>query len=450
MAQFSSSDGSVTSSKGAATVTVSQGHSSVAIGQVIPTISSIGQNYAVYASAAPVPPTGSALSGSILVSDGVGICTISLPATACYLTTSSAGVVRLSAIYSGDAAHAGSSAPPVFHAVSGAGGTMPIGAEVCGFNPSNTLHDPSGFVGLGSLTGSIPSAGVVPDIVGSSPVAVEVADPETGYTTAESNIDVVGTYVGPMNTGITINGVTGNVLPDGTFLVPRVPLELGSNVLDVEATTLPGATASTSTIVVRQGTPSPVSIDTDFQSGLAPASVMFHYSVGTLPNGATIQSIGVDYTNDGSIDAAAADLAEIPNYISYNLPGIYTLKLAVTDTNNVTYNAFRSVLVQDLTTQRSVLCDVYGYLKDRLSAQDAQGASLAYSEVERDQHLALFQALGSDMPSIVPQLGTIGNGHIGQGYAELDVLRDNTDQTRSSYPLRMTRGADGVWRIFEM
>jgi hypothetical protein len=451
LAKFIPSDpSSVQSSTGGATVSVSQGQSSVAIGQVIPAVSSIGQNYAVYASAAPVPPTGSALSGSILVSDGVGSCTITLPATACYLTTSSAGVVRLSAIYSGDAAHAGSSAPPVFHAVSGAGGAMPTGVEVCGFNPSNTLQDPPGFVGLGSLTGSIPSAGVVTDIVGSYPLAVEVSAPIDGYITGESNVDVVGTYVGPMNTGIAINGVTGNVMPDGTFLVPRVPLEPGSNVLDVEATTLPGATASTSITVVRQGTPNPVSIDTDFQGGLAPASVMFHYGVGPLPNGGVIQSIGVDYTNDGSVDATAADLAEIPNYISFNLPGIYTLRLIVTDTNNVTYTAFRSVLVQDLTTQRSVLCDVYGYLKDRLNAQDAQGASLAYSDVARDQHLALFEALGTDMPSIVSQLGTIGNGHIGQGYAELDVLRDNADQTRSSYPLRMARGADGVWRISEM
>ena len=47
-------------------------------------------------------------------------------------------------------------------------------------------------------------------------------------------------------------------------------------------------------------------------------------------------------------------------------------------------------------------------------------------------------------------LGVIGNGTIGQGYAEMTLIRDNADQTRSGFPLRMTQGSDGVWRISEM
>jgi hypothetical protein len=37
-----------------------------------------------------------------------------------------------------------------------------------------------------------------------------------------------------------------------------------------------------------------------------------------------------------------------------------------------------------------------------------------------------------------------------QGYADMTLMRDNADKTRSGFPLRMTQGSDEVWRISEM
>lgn len=34
--------------------------------------------------------------------------------------------------------------------------------------------------------------------------------------------------------------------------------------------------------------------------------------------------------------------------------------------------------------------------------------------------------------------------------AEMTLVRDNADQSRNAFPLRMTRGSDGVWRIAGM
>jgi hypothetical protein len=50
----------------------------------------------------------------------------------------------------------------------------------------------------------------------------------------------------------------------------------------------------------------------------------------------------------------------------------------------------------------------------------------------------------------VPALGTIANGVVAQGYADLTLVRDDSDQTRNGFPLRLGKGPDGVWRIAEM
>ena len=48
------------------------------------------------------------------------------------------------------------------------------------------------------------------------------------------------------------------------------------------------------------------------------------------------------------------------------------------------------------------------------------------------------------------QLGYVANGYFEIGYCELILVRDNANQTRSGYPMRITQGADGTWRISEM
>ncbi|WP_165371392.1 hypothetical protein [Pseudolysobacter antarcticus] len=45
------------------------------------------------------------------------------------------------------------------------------------------------------------------------------------------------------------------------------------------------------------------------------------------------------------------------------------------------------------------MCDIYGYLKDRLNAQDATGAGNAYQPVVRSDFTTFFTQLGTNMPA---------------------------------------------------
>jgi len=96
------------------------------------------------------------------------------------------------------------------------------------------------------------------------------------------------------------------------------------------------------------------------------------------------------------------------------------------------------------------MCDIYIYLKSKLSAQDSVGVSLAYQPAARDTFKSQFDAWSSYMVYAGANLGFVMSGNLAPGHAELTIVRDNSDESRSGFPLLITQGADGVWRISEM
>lgn len=323
---------------------------------------------------------------------------------------------------------------------------IPAGSEFCGIDDIfNNGFEPATFLSILQIPGGVASPGLTQDIVGSGTLSVTLT---TSGTTSDATIDVTGTFVGPVNTGIAVNGVAGYAA-GGKFVVPNVPLASGSNALNVTATTLPGTTATTSGAVAQSGTQTPIVVAVDRTLGFAPFLESFNFLVGTLPANATVTQLAIDFRGIGSNDYSGA-FASAPTSYTYQQPGLYKAKFVFTDSNNATYTIYRSVIVQDATIQRGMLCDVYGYLKDRLNAQDANGAANVFQPAERSTYSAFFNAMGSNMPTMASQLGLIINGIFGVDVVDLLVARDNADQTRSGFPLRMTQSGDGVWRISEM
>lgn len=307
----------------------------------------------------------------------------------------------------------------------------------------------AGFVPITQVAGGISSPGLTADIIGSGTLGVAITSPATGSTTSDATVDVFGTYTGPVNTGVAVNNITGYVA-NGQFLIPSVPLVPGANTLSIQATTLPGNTATASSSVSQSGGASLVSVQADHAIGFAPFNVGFRYAVGALPLSATVQSVAVNFHSTGT-DDYTGPLSGAPSSFTYAQPGLYKMRIVVTDSNSQTYTAYRSVLIQDFAAQRGMLCDVYGYVKDRLTAQDATGASTAYQPVVRTDFLNYFTGLGASMPSTAQNLGVVVDGQLGIGFADLLLLRDDTvAQTRSGFPMRMTQSTDGVWRISEM
>ncbi len=421
---------------------------SVAILGATPEPSFVGDSYSVAVNVTALPPASAVPSGTVTVGDGTNSCTVTLPGASCSLPSIAPWWVVLTAHYNGDSRYAPGNAPAAIHNIHPAPPTGP--KEMCGIDAvmMGDFESPS-FVPVDQLRGALLSPGLVSSINGDGTLSVTIAAPTAGVSTPDGAIDVTGTFIGPVNTGITVNGVVGQTY-NGQFLVPGVPLNSGANTLNLTATTLPGVTATASVAVTRTGTAGPVTLQVANATGLAPAAFTFTPVIGVLPDNASVQSVALDADGNGTYDFSAASVASLPTVLSYPQPGLYNVALRVVDSNANVYVARRAVLVQDLAAQRGMLCDVYGYLKDRLNAQDAINAAGAYQPLERTQYQSLFTSLAAHMPESVPQLGFITKGLVAPGFAELTLLRDNPDQTRSGYPLRLTQGSDGVWRISEM
>lgn len=342
---------------------------------------------------------------------------------------------------------ASTAAPPKILPVSTVkGAAISAGSVLCGIDGIFSDGYEGTFTPVAQLSGGFASPGLTQDITGTGTLNVTIA---TSGTTSDAAVDVTGTFTGPVNTGIAVNGVAG-FTAGGKFVVPNVPLVAGSNTLNVTATIIPGTTVTASGSITQSGTATPITVATDRTLGYAPFTETFNYLIGTLAGNATISSVAIDFRGIGSNDYNGT-LTGAPASYAYSTPGLYLAQFQFTDSNSVDYTIHRAVLVQDIAVQRGMLCDVYGYLQDRLNAQDATGASNVFQPADRTTWLNYFTALGSNMPTAAAQLGVIVNGVLSPDFVDLLLVQDNlTTQTRSGFPLRMTQSGDGVWRISEM
>lgn len=329
--------------------------------------------------------------------------------------------------------------------------SIPDGSEFCGVDDVfGNGYEAATFSLLTQLNGGVASPGLATDITAALS-SVAITSPLSGATTGESTLDVSGTFTGPVNTGVVVNGISGYTT-NGFFLVPNVPLTSGiTNVLNVTGKTLTGATLPNSRSISQSGTASPVAIQVNHPTGYAPSPITFAFSIGVLPSGFPVQTVAINW-GTGSGNFSGSSLAGAPTVYTYKVPGLYTASLTVTDTHSNVYTGYRSVLIQDLAVQRGMLCDVYGYLKSQLKAGSASGAAAVFQPAVQNQYMAMFNALGNtNMSTVADQLGLIASGFLGQGFAEFLLVRDDSGtQTRAGFPMRLTQGADGVWRISEM
>ena len=176
--------------------------------------------------------------------------------------------------------------------------SIPAGSAFCGIDsifPNG--FEPASFAAINQLSGGIASPGLTQDITGTGALSVTITSPAAGATTGDSTVDVSGTFVGPVNTGITVNGASGYTA-NGRFLVPNVPLNAGSNPLNATATILPGATASYAGSITQSGTALPISTSANHPSGYAPVPITFGYSIGALTSGFPVQSVAINFSRN--------------------------------------------------------------------------------------------------------------------------------------------------------
>ncbi|MBL0164796.1 MAG: IPT/TIG domain-containing protein [Xanthomonadales bacterium] len=310
----------------------------VAIASVSAEPSIAGQSFTIQIAVTPVSPSGPTPTGAVTVSDGIHGCLIALPATTCTAMQAEVGETTLFARYTGDETYAPADSPNFPHITNPTTST-----EICGFDPRTVPNDPPGFVPIGQLSGAVYTAGQAQNITGNGSLNVTIDSPEEGSSSPGDIVDVVGTFTGPVSTGITINGIPAKTV-NGRFMVPNVRLSK-ANTLDAVATTLPGLTA-TASITLNQSDEKPIvpidvegdpkakidclacgnaesliSFHAEQPIGMAPATITFDIELHESLAGSNLQSIRIDTDGDGVFDFTSPSIDEfhdplgIPNRV---------------------------------------------------------------------------------------------------------------------------------------
>ncbi len=165
-------------------------------------------------------------------------------------------------------------------------GTTLLGSMTSAPYTFNWANVPEGSYSLSARAvdnaGATTASGSVSITVSPSPLTI--LSPLSGGSLSGDNVLVRGTYIGPANTGISVNGVVAVTDQNGSFYAHNVPLQNGTNVLTVKHSTLAGETASRTVTISSDGVQSPISIRASQLSGVAPLTSKFTVANWSVSN----------------------------------------------------------------------------------------------------------------------------------------------------------------------
>jgi hypothetical protein len=317
--------------------------------------------------------------------------------------------------------------------------------QQCGY-PSSVLK--SGFE-----DGEQPASVTLPP--DNTALSITIQGPANNATVGVDAIQIYGTYIGPANTGVSVNGVAA--LTNGNaFVSPRIPLEPGPNTLTIRyASTDAPVVTQTRTVSYSNAALPSVVFAARSPGDYAPTAVQFVLAT-VLPAGqTTVARVEVDYNGDGIFETDGAQPTQLA--FAYDTPGLYVARARVSfDDGNpatplVVQEDSARVLIQSLAFTRQTLCGVYYTMKSRLQQnQIALALNTQLPGEQRTDMSALWNALASanNLTPTANKLGEIVTGQLSRNAAELVIAIPTAQPTQySAHEIRFRRDESGVWRI---
>jgi hypothetical protein len=269
-----------------------------------------------------------------------------------------------------------------------------------------------------------------------------------GGTVGDDNATISGSVQAPLNSALAINGMPAVLDPNGRFFIENLKLQPGSNTITITLNSQSLAPV-VKTITLASTGIAPFEVALDKQEGLAPLTV--NVTIKNRGN-APFKRITIDATDDGIPDVTLTALPArgATQSITYGTPGLYTMRVTVYDaSDNPIYTATRRVRAVDPAEIGYKLASVYTTLVNQLAANNVNGALTAFVDGARDRYSSVFSALGTSLPTVAGQLGSLSNIVVMEDIGEITVTRDVGSVTQT-FMIYLIRGADGVWRIETM
>ena len=288
------------------------------------------------------------------------------------------------------------------------------------------------FDDLGATTTSSPLTVVVQG------AQLAITEPVAGAALAGDSVLIKGTYFGPPNSGVTVNGTVAVLAADNRYYA-AVPLQPGANSIGVVLTTQGGQTTTQSIEVISDGVPAPIQISADGVEGVQALTVTFTISgEGAIPGNIQVSGGAVTVTQE-------ADKV----LVSYPAAGTYPTRLTASDAQGNTVQKDFVIVVQDATLADQRLKALWGGMNTALASGNKDVAMSYLSGAAQDKYGPVFDALAAQMPEIISSLSPPQTGALSADVGEYAVNRMEGG-TNMVFFVYFVRGADGVWRMDSM
>jgi hypothetical protein len=271
-----------------------------------------------------------------------------------------------------------------------------------------------------------------------------VAPPGLSASANSDFVTVRGTYVGPANTGVTVNGEIAETDGAGHFAINGIPLGAGDNPIIAVMTTIDGATASKMLTVASSGT-APFQISALPNSGFVPLTVTL---IATSRGVGPAKTIQVANAGTATLDTSTFD-GQTLGTLTFAAPGMYLPQITVTYGSAFSYSQTLAIVVRDNAAMDRMFIDMFNRLTSALSVKDSSAALQYFTEPNRPKYGAAFAAMEVRLPQIVETFKAFGGVSMSSDIAEYALKRVINGKTKI-YLLDFLRDGDGVWRLDSM
>lgn len=328
------------------------------------------------------------------------------------------------------------------------GAVAPVQAQsICGKPPIEIFVD--GFRDLPYPPAPPPPPPVVlaPE---ATPLAVTITSPANGHSTRRSEVEVRGTFAGPPNTGIRING-RAPLIHGNQFVLPNLKLPNGASTIEARVESMTGSSlVASANVTVDSGAPvEQLMLSADRVGGFAPMPISFSWATVTPM---AFERLQFDYDGDGNFDLDTATTSTALRF-NYSTPGIYTARIRLTTPapESLALEATRQVVSANSNYVRATLCYVFERMRSRLAASDVSGALESLHPSIQSRFSTFWGANVAQLPTMAAALGDVATGTLGVDSAQLMVTRAvEGQQEPDAFFINFEQDVDGIWHISGM
>jgi hypothetical protein len=237
---------------------------------------------------------------------------------------------------------------------------------------------------------------------------------------------------------VTVNGVAAAV--HGSAFAALVPVTPATTHLNVVATTVSGAVASTAAPIAVVAAPdAPVLFLATPRSGLAPLTASFAMVSGSSP-----AAVEVDFDGDGAVDFAGQRLDG--QTFTYARPGLYVPRATVTDAQGQRATLPTVIQVFDHAALSALLQGKWATMKDALRRGDVPQALSHVAVRSRARYQEMFTVVAPDLPVIDSILTDLTFVRV-RGQEAIFEMRRADAGVAKSFEVRFQIDTDGLWRL---